>query len=190
MVRSPLVGLLFRLENVKSMTNSKESSSTKHSVCTKQNKRVTSRGKNHYGLVFSSAARCLQLPLLPNRTRGHIIRLVLMQELYSNFAFSQFCSVVAELFIKATPLWSYGSKKCACKRKKQNQNNNKNTQANRSLAYKILTFKTNCPILNIYQQKQKAIWILEKYQNCYLIIHSLESYFNHHITRWVHSRDF
>lgn len=117
MVRSPLVGLLFRLENVKSMTNSKESSSTKHSVCTKQNKRVTSRGKNHYGLLFSSAARCLQLPLLPNRTRGHIIRLVLMQELYSNFAFSQFCSVVAELFIKATPLRSYGFKKRAHRRK-------------------------------------------------------------------------
>lgn len=77
-VRSPLRSLFLRLENIELVTNRKESSSTKHSVRMKQSKRLTSHGKNHQGLLFSSAISCVYLPLLPNRTRDHIIRFVLM----------------------------------------------------------------------------------------------------------------
>jgi len=39
----------------------------------------------------------------PNRTRDHMVMFVLMLELYHNFKFPQFCSVVTEVFIKAMP---------------------------------------------------------------------------------------
>lgn len=56
------------------------------------------------------------------------MRLVLVQELYSNFAFSLFCSVGAQHFIKATPLRSDGFKKCVHTKEKTKQNKKPTTK--------------------------------------------------------------